>query len=366
MMIRDPLRGNIELSDFEKRIIDTSDFQRLRRVRQLAMAYMIYPGAMHTRFEHSLGTMQLATSICSRLGIEGEEAEKTRLYALLHDLGHVAFSHDGERATEKALGTHEKIGERKLLEGEVGEVVSERFRPSEILEAGKGRGEQIVAGDIGADRMDYLGRDAYHIGVAYGTIDTDRILHTLMLEDGQVCVHKSGLEAAESLLIGRFMMFSTVYLHKTVRISSAMLKRAISAALSSGGVKAEDFLSMGDEEAMLALQRCEGSRPYAEALANRRFYKQAYSLPASGVDGKMGEELSKECSCEVIVDLPNVPSKLSGFVVKTPEGTKNILEISGLVKALLSAEEERMLALVICPAENREKVRSAAEAYCTK
>ena len=368
IIIKDPIHGYIELSELEEKVVDTADFQRLRRIKQLAMSYLIYPGATHTRFEHSLGTMKVAGEICPRLEIPDEMREKIRLAALLHDIGHVAFSHESERSLSAHLGTHEEMGELKVSTGEIGDVLRENYNPREIIEVGKGLGGHIIGGDVGADRMDYLERDAYHTGVAYGVIDAQRLIHTLVLEGGELCVDESGLAAAESLLIGRFLMFSTVYFHKTVRIASAMLNRAISLAISSGGITAGEFLDKGDEEVLLMLRECKESKPYAEALMERRFYKQACAIRSDALENpeKMEEELSEECGCEVLVDLPITPSPLRGFGVRNSRGVKSIFEVSDLVSALLSTEEKRKKTIVMCPAEKRGKVAERAEAYCTK
>jgi len=367
VIVRDAVHGNISLSPLEEKIIDTSDFQRLRRIKQLALTYLVYPGAVHTRFEHSLGTMHLASSICDILGMKGEEKEKIRLRALLHDLGHTAFSHESEYALQSLLGRHEKIGEGKMLRGEVGEIIKWRFNPREIVSGKGGLADELISCDIGADRMDYLKRDAHHIGVAYGIIDIDRIIHTIGSEKGKICLERGGLEAAESLLIGRFLMFSSVYLHKTVRIASAMLNRAIGNAVGSGELAPEEFLEAGDEEMLLRLGGIRESAPYADAIMKRRFYKQAFVLsdlhPMLENKEKAEEELSRRCGCDIIIGMPNVPAPPAGFLVRGREGTENIFEASDLVSSLLAAEERRRNAIVMCPEKNREEVSKDAEKY---
>ncbi|PIN83126.1 phosphodiesterase, partial [Candidatus Micrarchaeota archaeon CG11_big_fil_rev_8_21_14_0_20_47_5] len=132
--IRDPIHGDIEISQTERRLLDTGEMQRLRRVKQLAMAYLVYPGANHTRFEHSIGTMELAGKICASCEIENEKTEQLRIAALLHDVGHVCFSHEGEFATKMALGTHEEIGRKKMLEGEIADILNENWGARKISE----------------------------------------------------------------------------------------------------------------------------------------------------------------------------------------------------------------------------------------
>ncbi|MDD5096083.1 MAG: HD domain-containing protein [Candidatus ainarchaeum sp.] len=365
-VIRDAIHGNITLSEAEKGVVDCADFQRLRRIRQLALAYLVYPGAMHTRFEHSLGTMHLASGICDVLGISGGEKEKIRMAALLHDLGHVAFSHESEYALKGHLGTHEEVGRRKASSGEIGDIIGENFSAKEIL-SGKGIMEEINACDIGADRMDYLKRDAHSTGVAYGVIDTDRLIHTMIGCGGKICVERGGLEAAESLLIGRFLMFSTVYMHKTVRIASAMLDRAIRGAVGAGGLEPEAFLSAGDEEMLLRLVAAVGRAPYAEAIINRRFYKQALEVsdlhPLLREPEKAEKELSEKCGCDIMIGMPNMPAKPPEFGVRGKEGMQDIMEASELVSALLAAEERRRNAVIMCPGDVRAKVEKEAKGY---
>lgn len=369
-VVRDPVHGNITLSPLEERIVDSEEFQRLRRIKQLALTCLVYPGAVHTRFEHSLGTMHLASSICDVLGIAGDEKERIRVKALLHDIGHVAFSHESEQALMGTLGGHEKVGKRKVLEGELREIIGERYAPNEIFPEKGGIAEEIIACDVGADRMDYLKRDAHYTGVAYGIIDTDRLIHTMLSENGKIGVERGGLEAAEALLIGRFLMFSTVYLHKTVRIASAMLGRAIRRAVGAGSLEPGDFLQAGDEEILLALRRVPESAPYADAIMRRRFYKQAFAVSdlhplLRNVEEAEGE-LAGKCGCDIIIGMPNMPAQPSGFMVKGGEGSRSIFEESGLVSSLLAAEERRRNAIIMCPEKNREEVAKAAGRYFAK
>jgi HD superfamily phosphohydrolase len=362
MIVKDAIHGNIPVGEFEQKIIDSPDFQRLRRIKQLGVTYLVYPGAMHTRFEHSLGTIQVASRICERLGIEGEERERVRMYALLHDVGHAAFSHESERALSRFFGDHEKVGRNKMESGPLADILLERFSKEEIASLGTGVDGVVTGGDVGADRMDYLLRDAHHIGVPYGMVDVDRVLHTVLLDGDELVVDRRGLEATESLLVGRFLMFSTVYLHKTVRIGSAMLNRGINSAIEDG-MAPEEFLATDD----IVLEKMLGTKnggKYAKALIERNLYKQAYSVEGALVDPeKAAEELSSECGCEVMVDLPPVLTKPLDIKVRIDGKLEGIMEVSDLVRSLFLAEEKRKKTLILCPKENREEVGKAAESY---
>jgi HD superfamily phosphohydrolase len=360
MIIKDPVHGNIPFNKFEEKIIDSPEFQRLRGVRQLGMTHLVYPGAMHTRFEHSVGTMHLASLMCDRMGISGKEKELIRIYALLHDVGHAAFSHESERALHEKFGGHEDRG-KKIISGPLKDLLSEKFSASEIFSGGKGIGGMITAGDLGADRMDYLLRDAHHIGVSYGAVDIDRILYTLRIEKKKIVLERGGLEAAESLLVGRFMMFSTVYLHKAVRIGSAMLNKAITLSLE-GGMDPSLIVSGTDSVALTEMLKTKEGGAYASMLLERKLYKLAYA--ADGILGepdKIACELSDSCGCDVLVDLPSSFAKRGEVEVKAEGGLREISEVSDLVQSLAHSEERRKKTLILCPEKNREKVGRAAE-----
>ncbi len=360
MIIKDPVHGNIPFNEFEGKIIDSPEFQRLRGIRQLGMTYLVYPGAMHTRFEHSVGTMHLASRMCDRMGISGDEKELIRIYALLHDVGHAAFSHESEKALGDKFGEHEERG-KKIISGPLKDVLSEKFSASKLLSGGKGLCGMITAGDLGADRMDYLLRDAHHIGVSYGAVDIDRILYTLRIEKKKIVLERGGLEAAESLLVGRFMMFSTVYLHKTVRIGSAMLNKGISLAIAEG-MDPQVVLSGTDVIALNEILKTKNGGAYASALLERRLYKLAYA--ADGVLGepdRIAAELSDSCGCDVLVDSPPSFAKRGEVEVKAEGGLREIADVSDLVQSLAHAEERRKKTLILCPQENKEKVRKTAE-----
>ncbi|MBN1169780.1 HD domain-containing protein [Candidatus Micrarchaeota archaeon] len=344
MMIKDEIYGTIEFDDLEERIIDSEDFQRLRRIKQMSVTNLVYPGANHTRFEHSLGTAHLSGYIAERVGLKTDEIKKVKLFGLLHDIGHTVFSHEGEDVLKRHIGSHEEIGKKKILHGDIADIISENYNPGEIAES------NIVTSDIGADRMDYLKRDAQNTGVAYGIIDLDRIVHTLMMKDGELCIKKGGLAAAEYLLVARFMMFSTVYLHKTVRIATAMLYRAMEGAIEDG-FPPKRFTEIDDEQAMAVLLESEKGRRYAEGLKKRKLFKEVCSVKT--LPEKLEDELKEEF--EVIVDRPHQFFKPVGFKVDSENGPVSISEISNLVKSLKTAEEERMKILILASDENRKK-----------
>ncbi|HIH30692.1 TPA: HD domain-containing protein [Candidatus Micrarchaeota archaeon] len=361
--IRDPLHGTVVLSDLEERLLDTPQMQRLRGIRQLAMAHLVYPGANHTRFEHSIGALHLADRMCHELLLPEGKAKKVRAAALLHDIGHVAFSHEAEAVLEKHLGNHEKIGEKMILSGNIADILATEFQPAEIARLASTPLGQIITSDIGADRMDYLLRDSHYTGVAYGVIDADRICSTVGLDSKGLYATERGLPAAESLLVARFTMFSTVYLHKTVRIASRMLQQSISLAIGDGTLPPKDALQLNDAEMLMLLQRSSKGREFARRLMERRLFKKAHSLPLSSLKvspSKAEKLLSEKCGCPVLIDIPRL--SLSTQVRLDCEGKKSLLSNgSEIVASLERIEKSRLEAIVMCDGKNAAKVSAAAK-----
>ncbi|MFH0737126.1 MAG: HD domain-containing protein [Candidatus Micrarchaeota archaeon] len=359
MIIKDEIHGTLDFDELEGRIIDSAPFQRLRRIRQMSITNLVYPGANHTRFEHSLGTAHLASVIAERVGLDEDIVRKVKIYALLHDIGHTAFSHEGEDVLSRHIGDHESLGRERILSGEIADILSESYKPREIADIGSSPYGSIITSDIGSDRMDYLKRDALNTGVAYGIIDIDRLVHTMAMRDGELCVEKGGLEAAEYLLVARFMMFSAVYMHKTVRIATAMLYRAIEGAIEDGTVPAGRFAELDDEGAFALMLGSRRGGFYASSLRDRKLFKEVCSIPASGLDEskakRMEDSLSEKTGQRIIVDFPHRFFKPVGFKVHTEGGLRPISELSGLVQSLKKAEEDRMRALVLSEEDVRKK-----------
>ncbi|HSB47539.1 MAG TPA: HD domain-containing protein [Candidatus Bilamarchaeum sp.] len=351
MIVKDEIHGTVEFNELEERIIDSEDFQRLRRIRQMSVTNLVYPGANHTRFEHSIGTAHLSAIIARKLGLEPDLVSKVKLYGLLHDIGHTAFSHEGEDIVKKYVGDHEELGHKRLESGPVADILSENYRPGEIAGIGRSPYGSIITSDLGSDRMDYLKRDALNTGVAYGIIDIDRIVHTLAMREGELCLSKGGLEAAEYLLVARFMMFSTVYMHHTVRIATAMLYRAMEGAIKDKSVSPEEFARMDDEQAMARLLSSPEGGRFAGALQKRRLLKEIGSFGTDELGqldaARLEKELGQRLGSDIIVDYPHQFFKPVGLKVVTDEGLLPMLSMSKLIQSLERAEKERMRVLVL-------------------
>jgi len=236
-VFKDPVHNYIHVQDtIIWRLINTKEFQRLRRIRQLGTSYLTFHGAEHSRFSHSLGVYEITRRIISQFERSGygdwipEEGLLTLCAALLHDLGHGPFSHSIEEAFDM---NHEDWTCRIILENtEITEIlrdVEEDF-PRKVASVISKTYEHaivvnLVSSPLDADRMDYLLRDAYYTGVNYGTIDIDRILRMLRPYNGRVVVKESGMHAIEDYLMSRYQMYWQVYFHPVTRSSEIILRQ---------------------------------------------------------------------------------------------------------------------------------------------
>ena len=178
--IRDSVYGDIRLNEIEVEVMDNPQFQRLRRIKQLGLISLIYPGANHTRFEHSIGTMHIASKLADKLDLNQEDKELVRISALLHDIGHGPFSHVSEGVLSFP---HEELTKYVIKNTAIRDIVEKKFDIDKIIEIinGEGKFGPIVSGELDADRMDYLLRDSHYTGVAYGIIDYERIISNINL-----------------------------------------------------------------------------------------------------------------------------------------------------------------------------------------
>jgi HD superfamily phosphohydrolase len=293
--ITDPVHRYISFTAVERDLIDTSVFQRLRRIRQLAGAHLVYPSAQHSRFEHSLGTMHIAgyagESLLRKGFIDSEDnLQELRLAALLHDVGHGPFSHLFEEVLEsKCNMTHEDIGKKVILESEISDILSGHgYTPSDIcsLSFGESRSgflNEIIAGSLSADIMDYLPRDSLFTGAEYGKIDYHRLIASFeVVATGHLAINKSALYSFESMLISRYEMFKAVYFHKTVRSAEVMLLHSLAQAdnhLQITKISLDEFLSLTDEitlEQICSFDKNDNASKLARDYRDRRLLKCVY------------------------------------------------------------------------------------------
>jgi uncharacterized protein len=294
--ITDPVHRYISFSEVEKEVIDTGVFQRLRRIRQLAGAHLVYPSAQHSRFEHSLGTMHVAGYAGETLVAKGylddeDKVQKLRLAALLHDIGHGPFSHLFEEVLELRHGTsHEDVGKRVISKSEIGDILKKHgYNPSDICKLSFGESKikflnEIIAGGLSADLMDYLSRDGLFTGVEYGKIDHHRLISSFeVVSNGHLAIDRSALYSFESMLISRYEMFKAVYFHKTVRSAEVMLLNSMALAdehLNLTDTSMNNYLNLTDEVILERLCSLENGNKIALNLAtdyrSRKLLKCVY------------------------------------------------------------------------------------------
>jgi uncharacterized protein len=290
-VVRDPLWNNIRLDPEALAVVDTPAVQRLRYVRQLGHAFLVYPGATHSRFEHALGAYHLARRALSQLEeagdvrLDGADRLRLKLAALLHDVGHYPFSHALEEA---GLPSHETLAARHLAGGELAERLNELGMPAErLLPLIQGGAREplagLVAGSLDVDKLDYLSRDAWMCGVPYGVIDVDRLLTSLTLApDGRatLALHEKGLAALESLLFAKYQMYRNVYWHHAVRSATVMFKRLVRSAIAAGWLDRAAIALATDDGFSHDLMNRDATG-LARSLRERRLAKRALDLPAT-------------------------------------------------------------------------------------
>jgi hypothetical protein len=298
--IKDPVHGYIKLTEIEHEIIDTREFQRLRRIKQLSGAHYAYPGAIHTRFCHSLGTMYLAGYIgdvfLAKNIISPSDLERLRIAALLHDVGHGPFSHLFEEVIfSKRNLTHEDLTKRMIKETTIGDVLQNHgFCPTDIADLAVAQSKkdpifmnEIIGGGLSVDIMDYILRDAYFTGVEYGKLDVNRLLNSFDVceEDGHLALDYSAIYSLEAMMISRYEMFKAVYFHKTVRAAEIMLVQALALAdeiLDFSNFENMSSLSELDDQSLLyrilysADPKLKDSQELIRNLLDRRLIKCVY------------------------------------------------------------------------------------------
>jgi hypothetical protein len=319
-MVRDPLWDTIRLDPTALRIVDTGEFQRLRYIRQLGFTHLVYPGATHTRFDHALGVYHLTRTALRHLrergGVPPEAWEGEELVpyaALLHDIGHYAFSHALEELeTDQVPAHHEEISLRFFASPALRDALAPLglTAPDRIHELIRGDSEiplrGLVSGSLDLDKMEYLRRDARFCGVPYGEVDVPRLLEGLQLlpdpESGryEVGVHEKAIAALESLLFAKYQMFRNVYWHHAVRAATALYKRIVEESVRAGLVDPEELVGPTDEELLYEIDRRvhEDDGDVAEriatrwlpALRQRRLPKRALELTAADLAGRQVED----------------------------------------------------------------------------
>ena len=373
--VRDPVHGYVKLEGLALEIANTSQMQRLRWIKQLGLANLVYPGANHTRFEHSLGAYHMASLLTDHLGLGEDDRLLVGAAALLHDVGHGPLSHATESALAPFLRTeHESVIEI-LKKGELGEVLDRHgLKPTDIQSFIHGQGKgQIVSGEIDVDRMDYLIRDAHYTGVAYGVIDRLRLLQKMTLHQGQLAVEAGGVQAATSLLISRLLMHPAVYYHHVCRISECMISSGIRRMIEDGISSAAKVKEMDDIQLFTALDTADGyTAEMASRIRSRKLFKRAVYVDLESLEPSLqrvsekiiAQEIAAEAGVDqgsILVDNPPLPDSSEGnFPALVGEETRPLRMVSPLVSILERAQRAAWRFGVYAPAELRDDVAKAA------
>jgi HD superfamily phosphohydrolase len=318
-IINDPVYGFITIDDeLVNQVIAHPYYQRLRRINQMAMAQLVYPGAVHTRLHHSLGAYHLMCNALAELKGKGvditdEECQAAKIAILLHDAGHGPFSHALENVLVENMH-HERLS--LLIMEEMNRQFGGRLQLALDIFTGKHPKkflQQLISGQLDVDRMDYLTRDSFFTGVSEGVIGYDRILKMLVVHDGELMVEEKGIYSIEKFLVARRLMYWQVYLHKTVLCAEQMLQRIIRRAKHIKAqthfplhkfinepiqnITLEEFASLDDYDILVAIKGwCHHEDKVlaylCNGILNRRLLKIRYS--ATPPDPQLVEEKQQE------------------------------------------------------------------------
>jgi hypothetical protein len=399
--IIDPIHDFVRVYDNELKIIDTPIFQRLRRIRQLSGAHLIYPGAQHTRFEHSLGVMHIASMAGQVLAEKGvvssDDIQNLRLASLLHDIGHGPFSHLFEEIfEEKRKISHEDLGRDIILKTEIGDIISKNgFDKKLITKLAFGDSKlqfmnEIISGVLSADMMDYLLRDGYFTGAEHAKIDHHRLTHSLDVYKNKLALDKSSLVNFETMMISRYQMFKAVYFHKTVRAGEVMLLEAMDLAegeLGLSSMNLDEYLQLSDDVILAKLlnlpehnSKLKASKKIATNYLNRNLFKSVFesTLTGKAITKKhmheLREEISKKSKIdinEIFVDSSNTPSiplspskkESKSIILLENDGNKTTAKeiLISQIKLVSAMSGFMKILRVYTPAKNRKKVEMAAK-----
>jgi HD superfamily phosphohydrolase len=403
--IKDPVHGYVYVTEQEKMIIDSYPVQRLHRLRQLAGAEYVYPGANHTRFEHSVGVMYLAGRVAENPNLsqimDEEEAGMIRIAGLLHDVGHGPFSHVFEQLLIKELEkTHEDITSWIIQKSELSEIIGKAgYKADEVGKLAVGRlrrpkrafMDQIISSTVDVDKQDFIVRDTHHTGAEYGYIDIFRLIHNLDVLGENLALELGALSALESLIIARIESFKSIYFHRVGRAAQIMLAMAMEKANEEVGFTRfktpEEYLAIDDYTAYTMLKNCKKSSTIIRNLERRRMLKCAYEKTFYEKDTmisnifsretyrkQLQSEIANEAKVDaetVIIDVPTVPSVPYEHSVltetmeipvfyRTPEGEKIPQRLSEISKIFETLKGFINILRVYTDEQNREKVSTAA------
>jgi uncharacterized protein len=381
--IRDPLWRHIYLSRGLKSIVSNERFQKLSGIRQLGPTHLVYPGATHTRFSHSLGVFELAKrTLCALLPYESTDflsLDGVRSFlcaALLHDLGHFPYAHS---LKELPLADHEALTGEFIRESELASLIrtevgaDPEFVTAIIDLSIPVRNEElalyrrILSGVLDPDKLDYLNRDAYFCGVPYGIQDIDFVLSKLLFDRRTgLYISFDGITAVENVLFSKYLMYRTVYWHRSVRAATAMIKNAVYTAMTEERIHAHDLYGLDDEDFTRTFT--DSKYPPFRLIADvssRRLYPLVREFPAgellpavadiasdlaarSRLEAAIAEETASHSRRPVepnriIIDIPEPISFESDLTIDTGTGCRPFPESGTVFNRTVVADFARSL-----------------------
>ena len=396
--VRDPVHGFIYFNETEMKIVGSPAFQRLRYIRQLAFTHLVYPGAEHSRFAHSMGVMEFATKIfeilmTKHLGSKlkwskarvNRNRQMLRIAALLHDTGHPPFSH----ASEELLPgiSHEEISRRFMLDDPIASFIEEfkrdlnispadvaGFFSSKNIDPDVSLLKEIFAGEIDADKLDYLYRDSLFTGVHYGRFDYQRLIQSLRLIDDPrvgnvvIAVEHGGLHALEAMVLARYFMFTQVYFHKIRRAYDHHLLDFLTKYVGKYPSNLKEYIKW-DDNAVFTLLREHARDEDAKRLLTREPFVEAFSTPEhideeqrtrfNWLRETLGRELKRiKIFYDAAEKSPHKFEKIETYVLSLSTGDPSLVHVeSGIIGSLKKIEQHR----VFTPRENKQEVHE----FCT-
>tara|TARA_Y100001980_G_C14544214_1_gene323241 strand:+ start:1038 stop:2210 length:1173 start_codon:yes stop_codon:yes gene_type:complete len=374
--VRDSIHDYIDLDDLESSLVDTQPYQRLRWIKQLGSANLVYPGANHTRLEHSIGVSHLAKQMASHSGVSKDEIHLVSIAGLLHDLGHSPYSH---LADELPFGKdHVEVTQDIIRNSKISDIFhDEGINVKEICNLIKGDHKygSLISGDIDGDRLDYLMRDSHYTGVKTG-VDTGRLVTKMSISDNDLVIGESGLPVVETFLTSRSIMFPTVYFHPFSRGAELMLARATMAAISNDSFSYESFVSFTDHKFLSELDSAGNlSKKLVNDFENRRITKRVVSLTkdeteemgisksdVETLESSIAEKLDIEPS-EIFMDLPpfKVVPEMKVKILKEDGTLDYASNMSTITKSLYEAQFDHWRCRIYAPPEMSSQASEVAK-----
>ena len=364
--VRDSIHDYIDLDDLESSLVDTEPYQRLRWIKQLGSANLVYPGANHTRLEHSIGVSHLVKQMASQSDVPKDEIPLVSVAGLLHDLGHSPYSH---LADELPFGKdHVEVTQDIINSSQISDILSDQgLDINEVCNLIKGDHKygSLISGDIDGDRLDYLMRDSHYTGVKTG-VDTGRLVTKMSIADNELVIGESGLPVVETFLTSRSIMFPTVYFHPFSRGAELMLARATSAAIDNDVFTYDSFVSFTDHKFLSELNLAGGlSQKLVNDFEKRNITKRVVSITKDkteemGISNSDVEDLELSIaqkldidSSQIFMDLPplKVVPAMKVKILKEDGTLDYASNMSTITKSLYEAQFDHWRCRIYAPSK---------------